>query len=408
VSHARSVAITGCGLVTPLGDEPRALFAALDEGRCGVGAVDLFDPGPLRVQRAAQLIGFAPDKLLAKNNWRALDRTGHLATVATQRALADAGWAGESGDEDGAGRGLVLGTMFGSLRTISEFDRRALTAGPMYAKPMDFANSVLNAAAGQAAIWHGLDGVNATVSGGPAAGAAALAYAGDLLRCGRARQLLAGGAEELAFESCLGFERAGWLTEAAAVRPFDRSRDGFLLGEGAALLALEDSATAARRGARVRGFLRGWAATFDPSRGRDGSRASRAAERSMRLALEDAGLPPSAIGVCAASANGSPAADRAEAIAVRAVLGASVPVLVCKAALGESLGAGAAAAAVALLVALEAGVVPGTRGFEIGDEGLEIAVSADRQSVRLPVGLLHASSLDGQHVALVLALAEGA
>jgi 3-oxoacyl-[acyl-carrier-protein] synthase II len=404
MSATRTVAITGFGCVSPLGDSAEECFAALLAGRSGLMAADLFDTGALRSRSAAQVPGFSAEKLLAENNWRSLDRTGHLATVATKRALADAGWDPRT---DGI-LGLALGTMFGSLRTISEFDRRALTAGPIYAKPMDFANSVINAAAGQSAIWHGLEGVNATISGGPAAGAAALAYAGDLIRHARAPALLAGGAEELSFEAWLGFERADWLSAAGEARPFDRSRDGFVLGEGAALLALEDAGRAAARGARVRGLLRGWASTFDPSRGRDPELASRAAQRAMRLALEDAELPASAIGVCAAAANGSPAGDRAEAVALRAVAGTLAPVLATKAALGESLGAGAALSAMALLATLESGVVPGTRGFERSDEGLEIAVSAATQSLRGPVGLLHASSLDGQHVALVLTLAETA
>ena len=145
----------------------------------------------------------------------------HPALVAPDTADSGLTAATASEAEGPPEIGLVLGTMFGSLRTISEFDRRGLTAGPNYTKPMDFANSVLNAAAGQAAIWHRLTGANATVAGGTTAGLQALASAADLVRGGRAEAVLAGGAEELCPETLTGFAQAGLLCrEEAPPVPF--------------------------------------------------------------------------------------------------------------------------------------------------------------------------------------------
>ena len=126
--------------------------------------------------RLAGRVDFDPRTYLGDGNLRPLDRTGRLAVAASGLALDAAGWTAEERAETEVG--LVLGTMFGSVHTISEFDRRAMEAGPNYAKPMEFANSVINAAAGQTAIWHDLWGINATISGGTASGAQAIAYAG--------------------------------------------------------------------------------------------------------------------------------------------------------------------------------------------------------------------------------------
>src|SRR5947208_1258828 len=142
---------------------------------------------------------------------------------------------------------------------------------------MDFANTVINAPAGQAAIWHGLRGVNATVAAGAASGLLAVAHAADLIRAGRATTVLAGGVEELSFESVCGFRRAGLLCDGDRPRPFDAGRSGFALGEGAAVLVLEDSEAAAARGARVLGRIAGHGARFDPEQGRDDESAVAAA-----------------------------------------------------------------------------------------------------------------------------------
>ena len=333
---------------------------------------------------------------LAENNWRQLDRTGHLATLAAKRALESAG------RPTMVPIGLCLGTMFGSLKTICEFDRRALTAGPQYAKPMDFANSVINAAAGQVAIWHRLEGVNATISGGPSAGLQALAWAAELIRRGRAAALLAGGADEACDDALLAFSRRGDLATGPA-RPFDTDRTGFALAEGSALLMLEPAEAARSRGARIRGEVLGWASAFDPSRGADPARAARAAERAVREALADAGVATGDIGVVAASANGSRRDDEIEARAIASVFGATVPVLVTKGALGETLGAAGGFAVAALIAALTVGEIPPAEGLENYDAAWpEIGVARARQSLGGRFGVAHAAGFDGQHVALVV------
>src|SRR5216684_7015803 len=200
---ARRVVITGAGVISPLGDTPAQMFGALLEGRSGPSATRIFDTQGLVCHQCIEIKDFSPETYLGPKNLRPLDRTSRLLACACQRVLEDSGWSADRlGEED---VGLVVGTMFCSLHTIAEFDRRALLERPCYVSPMDFANTVINAAAGQAAIWHQLRGINCTVSAGAASGLQALAHATDLIRAGRARALLAGGVDELCFESFYGF-----------------------------------------------------------------------------------------------------------------------------------------------------------------------------------------------------------
>ena len=297
------IVITGAGLISPLGDDAGALHDALLDGRSGLAPITLFPTDGLSGTLAGEIARFDANAYLGNTNLRPLDRPARLAAAAAGRALADAGWFAPPDDppddapdyannetdaearRTGDRTGLVLGTMFGSLRTIAEFDRRAMSAGPSYASPLDFANSVINAAAGQAAIWHELPGVNATIAGGPTAGVVALGFAADQIRSGRADRLLAGGVEELCFEALLGFGRLGLLSASGNPRPFDRHRDGLALGEGAAFLALEIRGLGggARRppagiGARPRRGLRP-----EPGR-RSGERQRRVGPRDPRRA----------------------------------------------------------------------------------------------------------------------------
>jgi 3-oxoacyl-[acyl-carrier-protein] synthase II len=313
--------------------------------------------------------------------------------------------------------GLVLGTMYGSVRTIAAFDARGLEAGPKYVKPFDFANSVINAAAGQTAIWHGLPGINSTVTGGPTASLQALAYAFDAIRGGRADVLLAGGAEELCFESYQACARAGLLAgvgngEAPRSVPFDAASNGFALGEGAALLVLEELEGARARGATILAELRGHASTFDISRGEDSAVAAQAMERTVRLALEDAAMEPADVVAVGTSACGRLRADVSEAAGIVAALERSdLPVCAVKGLLGESMGAAGALQAVALLAALAAGTLPGIAGLTDVAPGcpLEGLTAAPRTLVSPgpQIGLITGAALDGPVSAVVLEAVEG-
>ena len=176
------VVITGAGVISSLGDSPASLQFALCSGRGAVKSVELFSTAGLGCPLGGEIPSFDAQKYLGRRNLRPLDRTSRLVTSAAQLALNNSGWS-ESMRND-VEVGLVLGTMFCSVHTISQFDRRALEVGPAYASPMDFSNTVINAAAGQTAIMHNLRGINSTISTGITSGLQAIAYATDIIRSG--------------------------------------------------------------------------------------------------------------------------------------------------------------------------------------------------------------------------------
>jgi 3-oxoacyl-[acyl-carrier-protein] synthase II len=403
------VVVSGAGAISPLGARGEEILQALAEGKRGFSPLSgsPFDPDRTGVPWAG-LVSFAPEDHFGDKNYRVIDRTGQLVLIAAGAALAAAGLDPAAIAEREVG--LVLGTLFGSVNTIASFDRRGVEAGPKYVKPLDFANSVINAAAGQAAIWHDLRGINSTVAGGGSGGIQALAQAFDLIRGGRATVLLAGGAEELSLEALLGFGRAGLLAPAAAEmaprpEPFGAGRNGAALAEGAALLLLETAESARQRGARPLGALCGHGAAFDPSQFRQEESAAEAIARAIGLALEDAGWSTDEVDLLLVSASGLPRLDRCEAMALAHVFGerlASVPFLAPKRVLGETLGAGGALAALVALAALRRGEVPAQPGLEL-DPQLPAFRSPDRPARlegrrALVVGL----GLDGAAAALAL------
>ncbi len=416
MSSRRRVVVTGMGLVSTLGFSPRSVHENLVRGLDGFGPIQLFDTEQLSVRTAGEIAFEAEEHLGTGRNLRPLDRTARLVIAAAARTLDSSGLAEvEIGSQL---VGLVLGSMFGSVHSIAAFDRRALIAGPSYAKPLQFANSVINAAAGQTAIWHGLKGINSTIAGGSLAGLSALGYATDLVRDGRIDTVLAGGGEELCNESFFGFLKAGRLAgsrNGAPARsvPFDADRNGFALAEGAALCSLEAEETARGRGAEVLAEILGHGNAFDASRGREAASAAAAIARGGAAALADAGLNAEEIDLLSLSGNGSPEGDRHEALGLAEIFGerlAEIPCLVVKAGLGESLGASGGFQTVMLIEAARRGSIPGIPGLKrLGVQIPLKTLSTGPRHLspwgdRPRLGLIHALGLDGGTSSLVVAI----
>jgi 3-oxoacyl-[acyl-carrier-protein] synthase II len=308
--------------------------------------------------------------------------------------------------------------MFAGMRTIAEFDRRALEAGPQYVMPLDFANTVFNAAAGQTAIRFHLTGPNATLGGGPVAGLQALGYAADLVRSGQARAILAGGMDELSSEALHAFARAGMLSGAGGAEgvpvPFDGRRDGCALGEGAVLFMVESIADAERRGAPILAEIvasaSAWAPPPEPAEPDATDETALALARVIDQVFAQADLRPSALDAWSASASGAVARDRSEARGFAAAMGADgarIAVTAVKGALGETLGAAGGLQALALLEAMRTGRLPGIAGLAKAESDLGITLSADDRAVDLRLGLATAVGFDGAVEALLLRRWEG-
>lgn len=406
----KRVAITGSGIISSLGDSPALLHWALCHGHTGLHPVE----GNCFEQRINRQVGnislFKPESYLPNKNLRPLDRTGQLVVAAAKLALESSGWTADKLKEQDVG--LILGTMFGSVHTISKFDRQALTQGPSCASPLDFANTVINAAAGQTAIWHKLRGINSTIACGATSGLVALGYATDLIRYGHQTAVLAGGADEFCYESFKGFEQAGLLYEVADGTgfpvPFDARRTGFALGEAAALLMLEEWEAAVARGATILAEIRGYSSTYNPCRGNDGTGAH-SIVRAIEAASEDADTALMEIDCISASGNGSVTADKDEALAIKDVWNghhSQVPVTAIKAMVGETLGPAGALQAIDLIETMRTGMLPGVPELDqYGPELPALNISRQQREVKVHCGLVNSVGFDGNACSLVISRA---
>jgi 3-oxoacyl-[acyl-carrier-protein] synthase II len=408
---SRRAVITGTGIISPLGDSRDALQRALCAGQTALKPVQKFDASGIEPPLAGEIVDFDPAAYLGPRNLRPLDRTSGLLTSAAKLALADSGWTAELLFEREAG--LVVGTMFCSARTISQFDVRALKEGPSRASPLDFANTVISAAAGQTAIWHKLCGVNSTISAGSTSGLRAIAYATDLIRNGRATVLLAGGVEELCYETLYGFYKSGALCNSPGRDrprpiPFDRRRNGFFVAEGAALLVLEEAEFAAERGATVLGEIKGHGSAFDGgSRSRpDGhsEACSSSIVQAMQIALTDSGLTSADVQAVSASANGS-RVDAGEAAALAETFNGratGLPLTAVKGMLGEGLGAGGAMQTIGVVEAIHSRMLPGIAGLEEPEAIPPAWYGETPREVAINNALINSVGLDGNCSCLII------
>jgi 3-oxoacyl-(acyl-carrier-protein) synthase len=407
VSAARQdVCVTGRGAVCALGDQPQTILDALCEGQRRFAPPTLFAADIAPGVDVAEVRDFAPQNYLKTGNIRPLDRTGRLALVGVELALVDSGWSPDV--RAARALGLILGTMFCSVKTIAEFDRRALEAGPEYASPMDFSNTVLNAAAGQAAIWEKLRGVNTTIATGATSGLYAIGYGAQLIQRGRADALVTGGAEEVCYESFYGFLKAGRLASAngraATLAPFDAGRNGTLMGEGAAFLVLETAASAQSRNAAVLARVLGVGSAYDPHTHEPNAADAGALASAIRSALASAGISGGEIGLVAASASGSRVLDAREAAGISAVLGADVPVTAIKSMTGEALGASGALQTLFAIESLKAGRVPGIVGLLERDPEIPLNIAAHTRPLEATRALVTSVSPEGNCCALIVAI----
>ena len=373
-----SVVVTGVGAVTPLGVGARTLCERWSAGVCGIhdgeGACVDFDPG---------------DFLSVKEARRA-DRFTQLAIAACAEALADASWEGEL-PYDPRRVGCVLGTGIGGIWTLVGGQDTLRERGPEYVSPLAVPLMMSNAAAAAISMRHGLQGPSFAVSTACASGAHALGCALRMLQSGEADAVLAGGSEAgLAPLARAAFSALDALSESGISRPFDARRDGFVMGEGAAVLVLERSGPAAERGARVLGTIRGYGSTSDAYHLTAPREDGQGQADAMTAALTDAGVAAEDIDYVNAHGTSTPLNDRAETRAIKLALGErarEIPVSSTKSTIGHLLGAAGAVEAVATLLALRDRIAPPTLGWSEPEEGLDLDyVPGAARPLRVPEG----------------------
>ena len=375
----RRVVITGVGAVTPLGAGARTLHERWCASDSGI--VDGF----------ARCGDFAPDEHLPRKLVRRSDRFTQLALAAGAEALEGAGWASDSPPYDADRVGCIVGTGIGGIGTLLEGHDR-LNAGQAV-PPLSIPLMMSNAAPAALAMRHGLRGqVFGTVSA-CAAGAHAIGAAARAITAGDCDAVVTGGSEA----AHTGLAHAAFaamdaLSDSGVSRPFDARRDGFVMGEGAGVLVLEDAELAEARGAPILGELLGYGATSDAHHLTAPQADGNGAARAIAAALRDADLSPADVDYVNAHGTSTPLNDAAETRAIKTVLGDGVPVSSLKSVIGHLLGAAGAVEAVATVLALRDRVAPPTVGWAERDPELDLDY--------VPDGPRPLTSANGRAVAL--------
>jgi 3-oxoacyl-[acyl-carrier-protein] synthase II len=379
VSDATRVAVTGIGVKTPAGTDVATYWDTLLAGRGTAAPIRAFDATSLPVGFACEVDGFDPSAYLGPKEARRVDRVAQLGFAAAADAWSDAGEPGV----DPARCAVVTGVGIGGLITLETQERVLLEQGPTRVSPFLVPMIMPNAAAALVSLQFGWTGPTVCVATACAAGTHAVGEGMRLVRDGTSDIVLAGGAEAVITPVAVAaFARMGALSSraddpATASRPFDATRDGFVMGEGAAFLVLEREDRARARGARIYGFVEGYGRNADafhitaPSPGGSGAAAC------MELALNDAGIDAPAVGHINAHGTSTPLNDAAEAEAIRKVFGdAPPPVTSIKGATGHLIAAAGAAEAAATFLAFDRGLIPPTANHTETDEQLGIDVVA--------------------------------
>ncbi|MEW6276974.1 MAG: beta-ketoacyl-ACP synthase II [Candidatus Eremiobacterota bacterium] len=368
------VVITGLGCVTPLGAGPQRFWQGLLEGRSAVGPITQFDTTNFTTRIAAEVSDFNPEDYIPKKDAKRMDRVIQFSVAASRMALEDAGL--EVTEANAPSIGASIGSGIGGMHTFEQWHRTLLEQGPNRVTPLFIPMMIPNMVSGQVSIQFGLKGPNFAVVSACATGGNCIASAVDVLRTGRARVMLAGGAEAAITPlSVAGFCSMRALSSRNddpqhASRPFDRERDGFVMGEGAGILVLEELQHARARGARIYAELTGYGCTADAFHITNPDPHGEGAARAMEAALADAGLSPDRVSYINAHGTSTPVGDPCETRAIRKVFGdhaERVAVSSSKSMIGHTLGAAGALETVVCVLAVHENKIPPTINYEFPD-----------------------------------------
>ncbi len=370
----RRVVVTGMGCISPVGNTVKATWDALLAGKSGAGAITLFDASKHKTRIAAEVKGFDAVAAFGVRDARKMDRFTQFATVATLEALEQSGLKIDDTNRDRIG--IVIGTGIGGIGTIMEQAEVLRERGADRVSPFLIPMMISDSAAGMLAIRVGARGPNMAIATACASGNNAIGDAMETIRRGSADVMIAGGSEgALVPIAMAGMNVMGALSTRnddplTASRPFDKNRDGFLMGEGAGILILEELEYAKARGANILGELTGYGTTDDAHHISAPAENGAGAAMSMKLALENANLTINDIEYINAHGTSTQLNDKSETAAIKSVFGEQaykIPVSSTKSMTGHLLGASGAVEAVFSIMAIREGVIPPTINYQTPD-----------------------------------------
>lgn len=415
VERDERIVVTGMGAVTAVGATAEETWQNLIAGQSGVDTISLFDPSRLSVRFAAEVSGWKPEDFMARKDARRMDRYSQFAIVASQAAATDAGY---DDGFDGSDRvGVMIGTGIGGIATTQEQFRILDTRGPDRVSPFAVPMMLPNMGSGQVSIALQARGPNLAPMSACSSAADALGLAAETIRRDEADVMVVGGAEAPLCEMAVaGFASARALSSRnddpqAASRPFDVDRDGFVMGEGAAVLVLERADHAVARGAEIIAELCGYASVGDayhitqPAEGGDGG------VRAMSAALERANVQPSEVDYVNAHGTSTPLNDKFETMAIKSVFGEAaygLSVSSTKSMTGHLLGAAGAVEALATVEAIRNGVIPPTINLDNPDPDCDLDYTPNVARERdIRVAISNSMGFGGHNACLVFRRWEG-
>ena len=384
----RRVVITGMGLVTPLANGREASWKKLVAGESGLKTVDLFDTSDLACKIGGQVPwvsgrgggsaddpdSFNPEKTMSPKEQRRVDEFILYAMAAADEAIADAGWTPQD-YEDKIRTGVLIGSGIGGLKAIADTAVELHLKGPRKVSPFFIPSALINLASGQVSIKYGFKGPNHAVVTACATGAHAIGDSMRLIQWGDADVMVAGGAEAsicrigyAGFIACRAMSTEFNDTPTRASRPYDKDRDGFVMGEGAGIVVLEEYEHAKKRGAKIYAEVIGYGLTGDAFHITTPDETGDGGERAMRTALTRSGLDMSEIDYVNAHGTSTPAGDEIEVRAVARALGdeaaATTHLSSTKSAIGHLLGAAGSVEAIFCALAIRDGIIPPTLNLD--------------------------------------------
>ncbi len=406
----RRVVVTGMGLVTPVGNNIEDSWSALVAGKSGAARIQRFDPTPLDVQFACEVKGFDPLAYLEKKEAKRLDAYCHFAVGAAAQAITNAGLDGAFPAPERTG--VLIGSGIGGIQTFEEQCSIYLTKGPNRVSPFFVPMFIPDMAAGFVSIRYGLQGPNYCTVSACASSAHAIGESFRLIADGDADCMVAGGAEAaVTVLAMAGFGNMRALSTrnddpASASRPFDKDRDGFVMGEGAGIVVLESLEHAQRRGAAIVAEVAGYGMSADAYHMTAPHPEGRGARAAMQLALKAAAVPAECVGYINAHGTSTPLGDAAETAAVKAVFGEHARKLVfgsTKSMTGHLLGAAGGLEFAICALSLARGVIPPTINYHTPDPDCDLDCGPNQAVTReLEAAMSNSFGFGGHNVSIVV------
>ncbi|MGA7733445.1 MAG: beta-ketoacyl-ACP synthase II [Chloroflexia bacterium] len=407
----RRVVVTGMGAISPIGNDVESSWQAALDCRSGADMITKFDTARFETKFAAEIKGFNPEEYIPAKEIRRMDRFIHYAIAVSKQAAAQANL--QITEENANDIGVIIGSGIGGIESLTDAVLTINERGPAKLSPFTIPMILTDLAAGQVSIQMGLKGPNFAIVSACSSGAHAIGEAAEMIRRGAARAIFAGGAE--ATVCVVGLATFGAMRALStrnddprhASRPFDKTRDGFVLGEGAAVLLLEDLDFARERGANILAEVVGYAATADASHVTAPAEGGEGAARAMSLALRDAGLTPQDIGYINAHGTSTPLNEKYETLAIKRAFGDHayrVPISSTKSMTGHMLGAAGSMEAVFCIKAIHEGILPPTINYEVPDPDCDLDyIPNEPRRAKIQYAMSNSMGFGGHNAVLVLA-----